>query len=224
MRIRLWTVPFTIIVVLIIAGVSRWDLIDQEDNKIYYTDRWLGQTWVLDRSNSPWFGYPLIAAEDIDAGALAAINADPSLAAAFQALEQAIAEQTTIRNANEHYAQEYTEILSQQSNDDVLQLLNGNTNGEEIFIPEEIQAGDYLYEQSSYQLVSLSEQKADLWHSTTSAAEKSLYEQAVRERKIVSNILIAVGSVAFVWMLYLLSIGRNKPADSYSGQTISDGS
>jgi hypothetical protein len=132
-------------------------------------------------------------------------------------LEQEITQQTAIRNANERYAQEYTQILTQQSSTDVVQLLTGGSTGEEISIPDEIQQGDNLYEQSSYILLSLTQQKEALWQSTRAAAEQSLYDKAANQRKLAANIVAMLVVINLICLLYVLRFYRPQTVSSANG-------
>jgi len=224
---RIWIIPVTVIVLIITAWAFRWGDGGYKDNRTYYVDRWLGQTWVKDRSNNAYAEYPLIDTATKNQAVQKIIASDPAKKKEIDELTSKMSEYDKLVSANAYYNSEYLS-LSQKYREEWRSINRPNiqrwmfniqtspseeaqiaqyANGK---IPKEIQAGYYIYNDAQKMLQALYKQNTEIMNSYQATASQQLYDKAVKDRKVASIGSVAIGGASLLWLIYFFLFNKNR--------------
>lgn len=220
-RKRLWVIPITIILLVVLAWTFRWGVAGQN----HAVDRWLGQTWNAEKTA------PYIPQNSINDRAQELINMDSSKIAVINQIDKQLddANKTTSQNATyvdqiksleEDYRTKYTEGWLRVNQPQVYALkkdygitLRYNTIPSTVIaeisqrvtnsIPADISDGYNEYVRAKTQAESLEKQKSDIFTVAQGDAYKELHQKVERERKIASTASLAIAFGALIWLIYL---------------------
>ncbi|MEN6350524.1 MAG: hypothetical protein ABFD08_14150 [Syntrophomonas sp.] len=66
MNSKIWVIPVTILILVVIAWLFRWENAGQQGNKTYHYDRWISQGWVTVISPTAFYEMPVLSSEELN--------------------------------------------------------------------------------------------------------------------------------------------------------------
>lgn len=219
---RTWIIPATIIILVITAWAFRWGEGGYKDNKTYYVDRWLGQTWVKEVKPNSYSEYPLIAEEQLVSETQKAIIAMPDKKVELEGLSERIAEYNLVAQANVRLFDQFQRLSTQYGKEwldtnrkdlipwvrnQLAQSLYSEDQAARAYIlskiPQDIRDGHETYLDAQNMALTLDKQKTDIWNTFQNMSEGKLYDEAVKERKAATMGSMLIGAAALIWLIYL---------------------